>query len=193
MNIIDISKDIMLSPVYDGDPKPEIKKIASIKGGDECNLSTLFTCVHTGTHCDSPLHYIENGKTTNEIELNAFIGECEVIEFSGEVISESDVLSLFPRDSKRILIKSQSKAHFDKGGAKAAANLNIKLIGVDSMSVGTYEDEKNPHLAFLENDIAILENLYLDEVKAGKYFLFAAPVKISGTEGAPLRAILIEE
>ena len=61
------------------------------------------------------------------------------------------------------------------------------------MSVGLKEDEKNPHLAFLENDIAILENLYLDEVKAGRYFLFAAPVKIAGTEGAPVRAILIKE
>ena len=193
MNIIDISKDIMLTPVYNGDPEPEVKRIASIKSGDECNLSTLFTCVHAGTHCDSPLHYIENGRTTNEMPLDSFIGECEVIEFLGDVISKSDVLSLFPRDSKRILIKSQSRAHFDKGGAKAAASLNIKLIGVDSMSVGTDTDEKNPHLAFLENNIAILENLYLDEVKEGKYFLFAAPVKISGTEGAPVRAILIEE
>lgn len=193
MNIIDISKDIMLCPVYDGDPKPQLKKLASISDGDECNISTLFACVHTGTHCDFPLHYIDGGKVADEIPLSSFIGECEVVEFYGEEISENDVFSLFSRNSQRILIKSNSKAHFNQSGAKAAAEFDLKLIGVDSDSIGLPTDEKNPHLAFMQKNIAIIENLYLDEVKEGKYFLFAPPIKIASSEGAFARAILIQE
>ena len=47
--------------------------------------------------------------------------------------------------------------------------------------------------AFLSRDIAILENLFLDEVEPGDYFLAAQPVKMCGIEAAPARAVLITD
>jgi arylformamidase len=38
----------------------------------------------------------------------------------------------------------------------------------------------------------ILEGLELDNVKAGEYFLSAAPIKIKGADGSPVRAVLVE-
>ena len=37
------------------------------------------------------------------------------------------------------------------------------------------------------------ENLELNNVKSGDYFLSAAPIKISGAEAAPVRAFLVSD
>ena len=39
----------------------------------------------------------------------------------------------------------------------------------------------------------MLEGLDLSEVSPGSYYLFAAPVKLGGREGAPVRAVLIDD
>ena len=41
--------------------------------------------------------------------------------------------------------------------------------------------------------ICVLEGLNLSEVSPGSYYLFAAPVKLGGLEGAPVRAVLIDD
>ena len=50
-----------------------------------------------------------------------------------------------------------------------------------------------PRKAFLQNGVAVLEGLDLSEVEPGEYFLFAPPVCYNGLEGAPARAVLIED
>lgn len=193
MNIIDISKDIMSAKVYDGDPEPRREVLSQIENGDEYNLSALFTCVHTGTHCDSPAHYIDKGKETEQIPLSSYIGKCRVIEVPKGLISKEYVSDFFPKNCERILLKSDSSCYFDSQSAKEAASLQLKLIGIDSISIGNEHDEKNPHIEFLKRDTVILENLNLKDVSEGEYFLFSAPIKISGFEGAPVRAVLIKE
>ena len=69
----------------------------------------------------------------------------------------------------------------------------MKLIGTDSLSVGTKGDQTAPHKAFWGAGICVLEGLDLSEVSPGSYYLFAAPVKLGGLEGAPVRAVLIDD
>ena len=59
------------------------------------------------------------------------------------------------------------------------------------MSIGGSEDQTSPHRALLGDGVAVLENLNLNNVKAGRYFLIAPPVKIAGVDAAPVRAVLI--
>ena len=40
--------------------------------------------------------------------------------------------------------------------------------------------------------MVLLEGLDLDAAGEGRYFLFAAPLKIAGCDGAPVRAVLIK-
>ena len=49
------------------------------------------------------------------------------------------------------------------------------------------------HVALLSYGVAVLENLELRNVPDGRYLLYAAPLKISGAEGAPCRAILVSD
>ena len=65
--IIDISQEVYSCAVYPGDPKPEKTIAKSKESGDMYNLSALSMCVHNGTHIDAPYHFINNGKTVDQI------------------------------------------------------------------------------------------------------------------------------
>ncbi|MEI6577969.1 MAG: cyclase family protein [Eubacteriales bacterium] len=193
MNYIDISRDLLSAPVYPGDPEPSVKQVMSIKGGDDCNLSTVYSCVHTGTHADAPLHFIEDGASIDTIDVNYFIGPCTVMDVREGVITGEYVNKHFPRKCERLLIKGNGQAFFMDSAADEAAALGIRLIGTDANSIGYKDNQIKPHKAFLSKGVAILEGLDLSEVTPGNYYLIAPPVKLGGLEGAPVRALLATE
>ena len=78
MSFIDLSHSLKNDfPAYPGDPEFSLKQIFE---DEEYFLSKLECSMHTGTHIDAPLHYMENGKTVNEIELDSLIGPCDVLK-----------------------------------------------------------------------------------------------------------------
>lgn len=192
LRIIDISKDILECPVYPGDPEPELSLVTGIRQGDACNTAKISMCLHTGTHADAPLHFIDGGAPINYTGLSVFIGECVVIECTPGLITGEAVNSAFPK-ADRILVKGNGQSFFDVTAAEELTFAGVKLIGTDAASIGAYGNEAAPHKAFLREGTAILENLDLSAVQPGKYFLMAQPLKIKGVEAAPCRAVLIED
>ena len=194
MLLIDITRDITTAEVYPGDPETVLEQARTIGDSSDCNLSVLHTCVHTGTHTDAPLHFIEDGKSVEQLPSEAFIGPCTVIEVEEPYITGEYVNECFPQNAERILIKGNGEAFFMDSAAEEAAGLpNLRLIGTDAVSVGIHGSQIRPHKAFLSKDIPILEGLNLAEVEPGNYFLLAMPMKIGGAEGAPVRAVLADE
>ena len=193
MNIIDISRDALKTEIYPGDPLPHAEFVSRIGENSSCNLSTLFSCVHTGTHADAPLHFIDGGASIDEVPLEPFIGPCTVIEVPDGAITGEDINEKFPQKCERLLIKGGGKAYFHSSAADELADIGLRLIGTDSLSVGIKGDQVAPHKAFLGSGICVLEGLDLSEVAPGDYYLFAAPVKLGGLEGAPVRAVLIRD
>ena len=169
MNIIDISRDALKTEIYPGDPLPHAEFVSRIGEASDCNLSTLFSCVHTGTHADAPLHFIDGGASIDEVPLEPFIGPCTVIEAPEGAITGEDINEKFPQKCERLLIKGGGKAYFHSSAAEELADIGLKLIGTDSLSVGTKGDQTAPHKAFLGAGICVLEGLDLSEVSPGSY------------------------
>lgn len=187
MELYDISRGLLFSPVYPGDPAPEIKKINSLDN-DDYELSSLFITTHTATHIDAPSHMIEGGIAVDKIPLYKTVGQAIVMSYDG-VIDKENAEGILSRSiggefSKRILIKG--KVEFTVAGACAFADAGIFLIGVEGMTIG----DLSVHRAFLEKEVVILENIDLQGVNDGYYFLSAMPLLIEGGDGAPCRAIL---
>ena len=193
VRIIDISRDLMQCEVYPGDPLPELTALETIDGDGCYNLTKISMCTHTGTHIDAPLHFIYQGASIENCPLDAFIGQCTVLEMRPGIITGEDAETLLPQGCERLLIKGGGRAFFMDSAAEYLAQSNLKLIGTDSLSVGCEGNEIGPHRAFLREGICILEGLDLTDVNPGEYFLFAPPVKIGGAEGAPARAVLIAD
>ena len=99
----------------------------------------------------------------------------------------------FPRNAKRILIKSHGKAYLHESAASELSYMGYILVGTDSMTVEPDGSDGRTHKMLMVDNIAILENLDLENVESGNYFLVAPPVKIGGAEAAPVRAMLITD
>lgn len=193
MHLIDITRDIMTADVYPGDPETVLERLQSVENGDDCSLSALHTSVHTGTHVDAPLHYFEDGFSVDAFPPDVFIGPCVVLEVKDSPITGEYVNERFPQAAERVLIKGGGEVTFMDSAAEEAAELPLRLVGTDAVSVGMPYNEIRTHKAFLRKGIAILEGLDLSAVSPGNYFLIALPMKIGGAEGAPVRAFLADD
>lgn len=192
--MIDISRDILKTPVYPGDPEGYVDEIESFKAGGHCNLNAFYTCLHTGTHIDAPLHFIEGGASIDRFLPELFIGECRVIEAPPGPITGEYAEEHFPQGGcEKLLIKGNGFSYLMESSAFLVADAGVKLIGTDSASIGIHGTNQVVHRALLSRGVLVLEGLDLSNVAPGKYFLIAQPLKISGVEAAPCRAVLVED
>ena len=192
--IIDISQEVFSCCVFPGDPFPERESVMSIRDGDVCNLTAFSMCAHNGTHIDAPFHFIDEGKTVEQMGLETFVGECYVALHSGDVSAE-DAEAIMERAKEsgapeRILIAG--KATVTAGAARVFADSGVLLVGNESQTVGPENAPKEVHLILLGAGVVLLEGIVLKNVSEGRYFLSAAPISLGGCDGAPCRAYLIE-
>jgi Predicted metal-dependent hydrolase len=60
--------------------------------------------------------------------------------------------------------------------------------------VDPYGSEDFPaHRTLLFNGVCIIECINLEQVEPGEYCLMCLPLKLTGTDGAPARVILLRE
>ena len=196
MKIYDISQEVFSCQVYPDDPKPEKKVIKSMGNGEMYNLSAFNMCAHNGTHIDAPFHFIKDGKTVNEICLESFVGMAYVAEHHG-VVTGKDAADIVkkakkqdPESAKRLLLKGDVEVSLE--AAKVFASSDILLLGNEPQTVGPQNAPMEVHLVLLGSNVILLEGIRLSDVSEGVYFLNAAPLNLSGSDGSPCRAVLID-
>lgn len=182
MKIYDITQELFSGQIYPGDTPPTFRQVQSLSDGKDCNLTDISMCTHNGTHMDAPAHYIETGKTIDQLPLDIFIGPAMVTE---GIPSKEKWAAL--SQPTRLLIKGNQE--LTETEAALLSNSNLQLIGVEPQSVGSPE----VHHILLSKGIALLEGLVLTDVPEGQYTLIAPPLKLGGLEGAPCRAMLVEK
>lgn len=188
MKIYDITQELFHGRVYPGDPGPEFNRVLKISDGAFCNLTELSLGAHNATHLDAPYHFIDQGKTIDQVELGRCIGPCSVISLSG--LSDMEFAKVLDKCEKRLLIKGSFTVTLEI--AKLFNRRGILLVGVESQSVGPVDSPMEVHLELLDKEVVLLEGIDLSEVPPGNYFLSAAPLKLGGCDGAPCRAVLLE-
>lgn len=190
MNLIDISKELLNAPVYGNDPAPQIRPLTRISLGDAANTSAISACLHNGTHMDAPKHFIPDGTPIHQVELDACIGECVVLECNGLLLGD-EAEKLLPYCKKRVLLKGD--VQLSPSAAFVLSTAGIILLGVESPSVAPAEYSREVHRQLLGTGMVLLEGLDLTNAKANEtYLLMAAPIKIAGVDGSPVRAVLAE-
>ena len=191
MEIFDISREFFSTPPYGGDPAPRMRRLQEIEENAEYTLSVYSASAHAATHADAPLHYILGGADAEELPLSPFVGGCTVLSCSGELTGAEAEELLSGVKERRILLKGFGNAFLSQSAAFAFVSEGIRLVGTDAPSIGRGNQENRAHRELLGTGIPILENLDLDEIEPGNYFLVAAPIKMAGIEGAPVRALLL--
>lgn len=208
MQIIDISVPLSnRTPVWEGDEGVHIKMVEAKGQGSDFNVSRVELGVHAGTHIDAPFHLFNQGSTVDEISLETLIGEVTILEIAPEfetINQEALEAGGFESGIQRLILKTRNTDYWvndpyrfnteftgiDTEGAEFLAAENVRLVGMDYFSASPLHDLIRPHEILLEAGIVILENACLVNVEPGRYNLICLPLKLLGTDGAPVRAIL---
>jgi arylformamidase len=210
MTIYDISVTISSNlPIWPGDPSPELTVYESIEKGSLYNATRIHSGVHLGTHVDAPRHFINDGRTVDQLPLDVLTGPCYVAQLpdgveaiTAEVLERTEITS----EMKRVLFGTRNSHLWASGernfqtdfvavtedGAEWLVEHGVQLVGVDYLSVAPYSDPIPTHLVLLKAGVVIIEGLNLSNVMRGFYDLYCLPLKIAGCDGAPARAILIQ-
>jgi len=201
-----ISPDL---PVWPGDPGVVVERVEKIEEGSPANVSQLNMGVHTGTHVDAPYHFLGGeAATVEQLPLNLLTGRAYVLQLVDEVdLITASILaqSGIPPRTRRLLLKTRNSALWAReetefqtdfvalsaDGAQYLVDRNVRLVGVDYLSVAPYDQTTPTHEILLSAGIIVLEGLNLSDVSQGRYALYCLPLKIAGCDGAPARAILV--
>jgi arylformamidase len=115
--------------------------------------------------------------------------------------------AVIPDNVERILFKTRNSMYWatgiqtfqedfvavDQSGAQWLVDRNVKLVGVDYLSVAPFDSGIPTHQTLLQHNAIIVEGLDLSSVEAGWYDLACLPLKIIAADGAPARAVLMKE
>ena len=178
---------------YPGDPEVRLERVSSIADGDVVNLSRLDLGVHSGTHVDAPLHFLEGGAAVETLPLDVLVGPCVVVEgLSIAAVPAGAERVLFKTPNSRLWEREQFSEDFvalDGEAAQALVERGVRLVGIDYLSIG----DEEAHRILLGAGVVAVEGLDLREVEPGEYRLVCAPLKLVGAEGAPARVLLLRD
>nr|WP_272936609.1 cyclase family protein [Syntrophus gentianae] len=180
--------------------------VRQIEKGDCVNVSRLDCDVHTGTHIDAPKHHFRGGHSVDHIPLDTLVGPVLVCHLpDARMVSSKELAALaLPQDTRRLLLRTSNSERWAKGesgffpdyvaltadAARWLIDHEVRLIGMDYLSVQRYDDGPLTHQILLEAGVVILEGLNLAGVSPGHYELLCLPLNLVGAEAAPARTIL---
>lgn len=205
MKYYDISLNLSADTVrWITSPPFELHQRRRMSRGDRNNSSAVTMSLHSGTHVDAPFHFVPDGKTIDALSLELFIGPALVHAVEAERTITAEHVAplrldgitrvLFKTRNSRLLHKESYEAEFvafSVAAAEALVALGVRLVGLDYLSVAHAGEEQIPvHRAFLDHGVVLLEGIDLSEIKPGLYELMCFPIRLSGADGAPCRAVL---
>ncbi|MGI9141045.1 MAG: cyclase family protein [Gemmatimonadaceae bacterium] len=193
--------------IYPGNPEIQITPQQSIADGASANVSTLVLGSHTGTHVDAAKHFFDDGQPVDQLPLDALIGRATVLEFPDDVmqIGAKELDGQPVEGVQRVLLKTRNSALLEQAefakdytflapdGAELLADKGVVLVGIDYLSIEQFRSgHHRTHRTLLQRRIVIVEGLQLGGIAPGVYDFICLPLRITGLDGAPARAVLLE-
>ena len=190
--------------VWPGDTPYRRTISQSIRAGDSTNGSVISLSLHTGTHLDSPGHYLDGGPTVEKLDLALLVGPARLVtaEPRGGLIQPESLEAALADRPLRLLVRAnrptdlsqfpEKFAAFSAEAAEAIVQAGVRVLGIDAPSVDAFDAGDLPvHRTLGKVGGVILENLRLSEPPDGDYQLIALPLKIEGGDGSPVRVAVI--
>jgi arylformamidase len=209
LHIYDVSLPVVDGGlVYPGNPPISITPQQSIAQGAGANVSRIDFGSHTGTHVDAPKHFFDDGAGVDTIPLEVLMGPARLLAFGDAVtsIGEAELAAHDLTGVTRLLLKTRNSKWLATGsrefhrdytyvapdGAEYLAKLGVRLVGVDYLSIEQFRSgHHRTHRTLLQQGIVIVEGLLLHEPPAGDYHFRCLPLRLTGLDGAPARAVLV--
>jgi len=195
--------------VWPGNPPYRVLPVKRLASGDDADVSELRMSSHAGTHLDMPGHVIAGGALSEAIDLDALVGPAWVVDLPevADEVRAADLSAIVPNGETRILLRTRNSMLWERraifpdtyvslsvGAAEWLIDRGFRLVGIDFLSIEARGVPGRPvHAALLGAGVSVLEGLDLRKAPVGSVYLVCLPLRIVGSDGAPARAILIED
>jgi kynurenine formamidase len=179
------------------------------------NATTLHLYSHCGTHMDAPLHFAVSNETIDQIHLERCVRPAWVINLTGiaprSLITPDDlgdvVDRLKPGDSLLLRTGWSRRVHepqyrdelprVSEQLARWCVERQVTMLGVEPPSVADVNNLAEVtliHRILLEGKVIIVEGLtHLDQLRNERVLLVVLPLKVAGGDGAPARALAVDD
>jgi arylformamidase len=185
------------------------RTVVASQPNDPATVSHLAFGAHSGTHVDAPIHFLADGGGVETMEVGAFVGRCFVADLrhvTDSITGDDLEGASIPVDIVRILALTRNSGWsredrvfnpdyvaYDLSAARWCVEDRVRLLGNDYLSIEPFDTEGHlVHKMLLGAGVAVLEGVDLVDVPPGRYDLVALPVLVPGSDGAPVRAVLID-
>jgi arylformamidase len=196
---------------WPGQPTTSFDELSCIHCGDSARVTMLHFSAHSGTHMDAPNHFLAEGIDVSRFPVNVGLGPVRIAaidtphEVTPEQIQDYEKRTRPLQTGERLLLRTPNSDRglwlqdpFDKNyrgiGPEAArylAKKKLQLVGVDYLSVGPfYSGNPQTHRALMGAEVWIIEGVDLRRIEEGDYEMICLPLKITGSDGSPIRILL---
>jgi kynurenine formamidase len=180
------------------------------------DVSRLELDSHTGTHCDAPVHFLEDGLTLDQLPLERFAGpgvivdatgleprgviEWERIEPHAELLQPGTIVLLHTGwDARHTDPSYFEHPYLDGDACEQLLALGIRTIGIDAINLDeTPAGELDRttfrcHAAIARAEGVIVQNLTNLQALYGirPPLVSVFPLRLTGADGAPARAVAL--
>ena len=181
---------------------------------DGWNAQTYHLYSHAGTHADAPIHFEANDETIDKFPVERFFTSSYVVDLTGilphseiELKDLGKVADEIQKGEGLIFKTGWSKyvqepqyrigiPTISKKLAEWCVEKGVATIAVEPPSVADVQNLKvltEIHTILLKGDILIIEGLInLEKITQPKVQFIPLPLKINNGDGAPCRAVAIE-
>lgn len=214
VRVVDLSIPLDEStPSYPGDPAPRLCAASTI-AADGFNVTKLELSSHSGTHCDAPFHFREDGPKLDELPLERFVGPGVLVDATGLEPHEpitwerlrpyafapgAIVLLHTGWDARRADPSYFDHPYLDGDACERLLAAGVRTIGIDAINI-----DETPagdldlsafrcHAAISAADGVIVENLANLQALYGlaEPLISVVPLRLAGADGAPARAVAL--
>ncbi|MBW7889761.1 MAG: cyclase family protein [Chitinophagaceae bacterium] len=171
------------------------------------NITQIVIGSHQGTHLDAMYHFLDDGKTLDQMPLDWFYGPAHLLRIPKKANEELTVEDFKPYEKllqpgARIIYETGWHKHFGEENffsdfpsltqeaGRYLAGKNIRMLGMDTPTPGKDWYEIH-HDILLPKEIVIVESLANLDMAPDEFTFIGFPLNFKGRDGSPIRAVAL--
>ena len=199
--------------VFPGDPVFASRPHTTV-AADGYNVQALTLGSQTGTHVDAPFHFVEDGLRVDQLDLTRLTGPAVVVDVRGRAprsrLTWADLSATRIPEGAIVLLHTGWSVHYgtpayfdhpflDAAACRRLLAAGVRTIGLDAPNIDLTPTDDDPgegypvhHLVAAAGGV-VCENLTnLAAVDFPDPFVSLLPLRLTGADGAPVRAVAAE-
>jgi arylformamidase len=205
--IIDLTMSITDGmTAYPGEPTAHFEPFTTI-ASDNVAMATVHLFSQIGTHIDAPAHFVADGHSVDQLNLQHCIGPAAIVRLGhllpGSRITRETLAAhrSILADNSRIILQTGWYEHAGSGqyfdnwptfsydAVEYLVDHQLAFLGLDTPSPGNDTSNITLHQALFRNEIALVECLVNTNLLPDRFELICLPLPLVGLDGSPVRAI----